>query len=483
MSDLSVTSQPLGGLASVSLPIEQVDLPVPTSHRDAIGRAALVGADLVAVAAALLLVAGTTAAALTPSLLALLPLFVLLAKMAGLYDRDQHLLHKTTLDEGPTLLAVAAIFSLVVVGAWPSWVAGGAGPLLLWGALTAGLIVARSASRFFVVAVTSPERVLVIGDAAAAALVQRKFAGAPLLNAVVVGRIAAEPSPRIAHPSDSLDELPAVLRELRVERAVVVSMQAGGDDLIEVVRMAQACGVKVAVLPRLLEIIGSSVEFDDLGGQGLLSLRRFGLTRSSRILKRVFDLVVAVVLLLVFAPLMLAVALAVKLSSPGTVVFRQTRIGRNGEAFEMLKFRTMVMGADERKHELRHRNEAPPLFKIANDPRTTRVGRFLRRHSLDELPQLVNVLRGEMSIVGPRPLVVDEDRVFTGWQRLRYRVAPGITGPWQVLGSGRVPFDDMVTLDYLYCANWSLWLDLKIMARTVPYVMRRRSDEHVSGSR
>ena len=146
----------------------------------------------------------------------------------------------------------------------------------------------------------------------------------------------------------------------------------------------------------------------------------------------------------------------------------------------MLKFRTMVTGADERKHELSDRNEASPLFKIANDPRTTRVGRFLRRHSLDELPQLINVLRGDMSIVGPRPLVVDEDRVFTGWQRLRYRVAPGITGPWQVLGSSRVPLHDMVTLDYLYCANWSLWLDVKIIARTAVYVMRPRSDEYVT---
>ena len=119
------------------------------------------------------------------------------------------------------------------------------------------------------------------------------------------------------------------------------------------------------------------------------------------------------------------------------------------------------------------------MFKIADDPRTTRVGRFLRRHSLDELPQLVNVLRGDMSLVGPRPLITDEDRLFSGWQRRRYHVAPGITGPWQILGSSRVPMSDMVTLDYLYCANWSLWLDAKVLARTIPYVLSRRSGEHV----
>ena len=146
----------------------------------------------------------------------------------------------------------------------------------------------------------------------------------------------------------------------------------------------------------------------------------------------------------------------------------------------MLKFRTMVRDADQRKHELLDLNQAAPMFKIADDPRMTKVGRFLRRRSLDELPQLVNVLRGDMSLVGPRPLVTAEDRLFSGWERRRYHVAPGVTGPWQILGSSRVPMDDMLTIDYLYCANWSLWLDAKILARTIPYVLSRRSPEFVS---
>jgi lipopolysaccharide/colanic/teichoic acid biosynthesis glycosyltransferase len=143
----------------------------------------------------------------------------------------------------------------------------------------------------------------------------------------------------------------------------------------------------------------------------------------------------------------------------------------------MLKFRTMVTDADQRKHELLDLNEAGPMFKIPNDPRSTRIGRFLRRRSLDELPQLFNVLRGDMSLVGPRPLIPEEDRLFSGWQRRRHHVAPGITGPWQILGSTRVPVNDMVTIDYLYCANWSLWLDAKILVRTIPYVLSRRSPE------
>ena len=178
------------------------------------------------------------------------------------------------------------------------------------------------------------------------------------------------------------------------------------------------------------------------------------------------------------SPFLLVLVILVKLSSPGPAIFRQTRMGRDGNEFQMLKFRTMVFDADERKMELLEDNEAAPLFKIADDPRATRVGRFLRRNSLDELPQLINVLRGDMSMVGPRPLIVDEDRLFSGWQRRRYHVSPGITGPWQILGSSRVPVSDMVSLDYLYCANWSLWLDAKILARTVPYVLSSKSGEY-----
>ena len=169
-------------------------------------------------------------------------------------------------------------------------------------------------------------------------------------------------------------------------------------------------------------------------------------------------------LLLVLAPMLLLIALAVKLT-PGPRLLPPDLVGRHGREFQLLKFRTMVQNAEDRKGELLEHNQAAPLFKIADDPRTTRVGARLRRYSLDELPQLFNVLRGDMSLVGPRPLVTEEDRLFSGWQRRRYHVAPGITGPWQILGSSRVPVEDMLTLDYLYCSSWSLWLDAKILAR------------------
>jgi lipopolysaccharide/colanic/teichoic acid biosynthesis glycosyltransferase len=190
--------------------------------------------------------------------------------------------------------------------------------------------------------------------------------------------------------------------------------------------------------------------------------------------KRAVDVLLAVLFLLAALPVLLVVALLVKLDSPGPVLFRQTRIGRGGRAFSMFKFRSMYDRADELKDQLRHRNEADGLFKIADDPRITKVGKLLRRSSLDELPQLFNVVAGRMSLVGPRPLVPEEDREIRGWHRRRLELTPGMTGPWQVLGSARIPLREMVTIDYLYVANWGLWGDVKILLRTVGAVFARR---------
>jgi lipopolysaccharide/colanic/teichoic acid biosynthesis glycosyltransferase len=188
-----------------------------------------------------------------------------------------------------------------------------------------------------------------------------------------------------------------------------------------------------------------------------------------------FDVLSAFLGLAVAAPLMAVTALLVKLTSRGPVFFRQERVGRGGRAFELLKFRSMCIDAEERKSELTGDNEAAEgFFKIADDPRITKVGRILRRTNLDELPQLLNVLRGEMSLVGPRPLIPQEDRRVVGWHRRRLELTPGMTGHWQVLGSSRVPLDEMVAIDYLYVANWSLWTDLKLLLRTVPHVLSAR---------
>ena len=233
--------------------------------------------------------------------------------------------------------------------------------------------------------------------------------------------------------------------------------------------------MRVTVLPRLLEVVGAAVQPDEVDGTTFLGVRRHGLTRSSLVLKRGMDVAVSGLLLVVLAPLMAAIAVAIKLDSRGPVLFRQRRSGRGGRAFAVLKFRTMVNGADRQKAQLRALNEAGDgLFKVAEDPRITRVGRVLRRTSLDELPQLLNVLRGDMSLVGPRPLEVDEDAGIVGWSRVRSEFTPGMTGPWQILGSTRVPLYDMVMIDYLYGSNWTLWQVVKFLLRTVPCVLGRR---------
>jgi lipopolysaccharide/colanic/teichoic acid biosynthesis glycosyltransferase len=230
----------------------------------------------------------------------------------------------------------------------------------------------------------------------------------------------------------------------------------------------------VSLLPSVHDVVGSEVVFDQLQGVTLLGVRQFGLSRSSRVIKRCFDLVGGGVLLLAASPAMIAIAVAIKLDSHGPVFFRQTRVGRGGRHFRIYKFRTMVRDAEARKAELAVRNEADGLFKIADDPRITRVGRLLRRTSLDELAQLLNVMRGDMSLVGPRPLILDEDALITGADRHRLQLTPGMTGHWQIAGSSRVPLHEMVKIDYLYVAGWSLWSDMKILLRTVPYMLARR---------
>jgi lipopolysaccharide/colanic/teichoic acid biosynthesis glycosyltransferase len=233
-------------------------------------------------------------------------------------------------------------------------------------------------------------------------------------------------------------------------------------------------GVRVSVLPRMFEVVGSSAAFDYLDGITVLGVPRFGLSTASRRVKRAFDVAGSALCLVFLAPLLLSIAAAIKLTSPGPMLFRQTRVGRDGQPFEMLKFRTMYDGADAQKRELWSLNEADGLFKIADDPRITRVGRLLRRTALDELPQLYNVLRGQMSLVGPRPLVLDEDRRIHGWYRRRLSLTPGMTGDWQVFGAARIPLREMATIDYLYVSNWSLWADIKILLRTIPFVVGRR---------
>ena len=418
--------------------------------------------------------------ALNPVALLALPLVLFVSKVTSLYDRDEHLLRKTTLDEVPALFWMATLYAFLIWLAGDLIVEGHFGrdqAVAVWALLFGGMLVTRTLARFLARAVSEEERCVVLGDARTARWISRRFEAAPALKVRIVGRLPLEPEPPgqnglpVLGDPDSL----APLLTGEIDRAIIAPGGAVSDELLDAIRRVKAAGVKVSVLPRLFEVVGSSVEFDDVDGVTLLAMRRYGLTRSSRVIKRAVDVTGSALALLMLAPLLATIAIAVKLDTPGPILFRQRRMGREDRPFEMLKFRTMVDGADAQKTALIHLNEAGGgLFKIENDSRVTRVGRILRHTSLDELPQLVNVLRGQMALVGPRPLVLDEDSRIEGWQRWRLQVPPGMTGLWQVFGSARIPLNEMVKIDYLYCANWSLWLDAKIILRTIPFVIGQR---------
>jgi exopolysaccharide biosynthesis polyprenyl glycosylphosphotransferase len=452
-------------------------------RRDALFRRMLLAADVVAVTGAFFLTVALSSRSLqlTWASAVALPILLIFAKLFGLYDRDETLLRKTTLDEAPKLLHVATLCALV------AWLAGGllvAGTLnrhealFLWLALIALLLSVRTVARWLALRMSPVERCLFIGDEVSAQAIRGKFASHCGVNAQMVAQIDLDKTAPWSAGSFSvprLSEISDLARTLDVHRAIIAPRSADAGEMLDLVRTLKAVGVRVSVLPRLLEVVGSSVEFDDLHGITVMGVRRFYLTRSSALVKRAFDLVGASLGLLAIAPLMLAVAILIKLDSRGPVFFKQLRVGQYGKRFHMLKFRTMVPEAEALKDSLRHRNEAQEgLFKIADDPRVTRVGKFLRKTALDELPQLLNIVKGEMSLVGPRPLVVEEDQRIEGWYRRRLELMPGMTGHWQILGPARVPLREMVAIDYLYVANWSLWTDVKILLRTVPHVLGRR---------
>jgi exopolysaccharide biosynthesis polyprenyl glycosylphosphotransferase len=462
--------------------------PAACLRRDTLFRRSLLGADAIAILVALVLTVVLSSRRvplhLTWESLAGVPLLLVTAKLLGLYDRDETLLRKTTLDEAPKLFQLATLSTLVAWLGGRLVVAGSLDrreALFLWLALGGLLILSRTTARAIALRLTPAERCLFIGDERSARMVGAKLTGHGGINAQVIAHLDMDqvaPWSTDAFSVPRLAEIRDLARTLDVHRVIIApgwGADADAGETLNLVRTLKAVGVRVSVLPRMLEVVGSSVEFDDLHGVTLMGVRRFDLTRSSAAIKRAFDVVGASLGLLAIAPLMLSFALAIKIDSRGPIFFRQLRVGRHGRRFYMLKFRTMVKDAEEMKDALRDRNEAQEgLFKIAADPRVTRMGRFLRTTALDELPQLFNIFTGEMSLVGPRPLVVEEDERIEGWHRRRLELMPGMTGPWQILGPARVPLKEMVALDYLYVANWSLWTDVKILLRTVPHVLGRR---------
>jgi exopolysaccharide biosynthesis polyprenyl glycosylphosphotransferase len=322
--------------------------------------------------------------------------------------------------------------------------------------------------------VLSPRRALIVGAGLEGRIVQRKLESHPEYSLQVVGFIDSERGPNVI---GAPEDLPRMIDTLEVDWVVMAAASEPTDEMLDLMRAVRRPDVHLSIVPTYSELFASNATIEELEGIPIVSLPPMRLSRSIRTVKRAIDLVASALGLLVLTPLLAAIALAIRLDTPGPIFFRQRRHGRGGTEFEIVKFRSMVADAEAMRMAMAELNEmegSGPLFKMARDPRVTKVGAFLRKTSLDELPQLWNVLRGEMSLVGPRPFVVHESEQITGWAGRRLDTTPGITGLWQVLGRNDIPFEEMVKLDYVYVTNWSLWWDIKILLRTIPTVLARR---------
>lgn len=264
-----------------------------------------------------------------------------------------------------------------------------------------------------------------------------------------------------------LGDISKVISERNVEKVIVGFSKDSHESMLELITLCNNAGVECSVLPRLFEVITDEVLVREVGGISMVPVSKKSIVGMRNAVKTIEDYVITLVGLAVFWPMLLAITIAIKVDTPGPVFFKQIRVGRHGKEFQLIKFRSMVTGADEIRDELVNGRGDDLLFKIADDPRITRVGKWIRKFSLDEVPQIFNVLKGQMSIVGPRPGLPEEIENYKGWQRLRLNAKPGITGLWQVNGRSNLPFDEMVKYDLYYIERWSLWLDIKTVLRTV----------------
>jgi exopolysaccharide biosynthesis polyprenyl glycosylphosphotransferase len=322
--------------------------------------------------------------------------------------------------------------------------------------------------------VMRPRRTLIVGAGATGRLLERKIATHPEYGLELVGFVDDDPGAEVLGGTAELTEL---VDKHHIDWIVLAFSEAPHEQTLELVREVRRPDVHLSIVPNFYELFASNAAIEDIEGVPVVSLPSMQFSRTVRMLKRTFDILASGLGLLAISPVLAAAAIAIKLDSRGPVFFRQVRHGRGGREFRIVKFRTMVADAEAKRFELAHLNQMEgggPLFKVADDPRITRVGAFLRKWSIDELPQLWNVLRGEMSLVGPRPFVVHESEQITGWAGRRLDTTPGITGLWQVLGRNDIPFEEMVKLDYIYVTNWSLWWDIKILCQTLPVVLARR---------
>jgi exopolysaccharide biosynthesis polyprenyl glycosylphosphotransferase len=457
-------------------------------HRGAVLARMLVAGDVLAALAAAAVALAALGLTSTPRaglayILAAGLLWPLLAFSIGLYRGDQLTAWASAISEVPRA------FVAVMLITWPLF---GAAALLqldkevaltfLTVAATAGFAgVSRSVVRAGLHRVPDlRQRTLILGSGVVAGQVVKKLQDNGQFGLIPVGMVDDE-----VHDVGTPDlpwlgrfgDLDTIIETQQIDRVIIAFSRASHEQLLESIRACRDAGVAIDVVPRLFEFLDGVQALDQVGGLPVLSIGAANLTSISIAAKRALDLFGSLLAITVLSPLMIAIAIAIAIESRGPVFFRQPRAGRLRSSFQLIKFRSMYIDAERRKREFEGLNEAGDgvMFKIREDPRVTRVGRFIRRYSLDELPQLFNVLRGEMSLVGPRPLIFPEtDALEEHWHLRRLELRPGLTGPWQIYGRSQTPFQEMVRFDYQYVAGWSLARDIEILLATLPAVISGR---------
>jgi exopolysaccharide biosynthesis polyprenyl glycosylphosphotransferase len=426
-------------------------------------------ADVLAIAVAAIVVGLWGSGAQAAFLLALFaPIWIVTAKLAGLYDRDHRTLRHLTVDELPWLLvwtlSSTAVLTLLLEP-FPALDLSSNDRLIVWGTALGLGFGFRASVRALWRRITPPQRMLIVGDGPLAQAVVRKLELFPDIHAEISGRVES-----CAALDERVEELVP-----SVDRVVIASSELS-EGLLE--RLLPACrlhGVRLTIVPPTRGMFGTATNLSHIADLPLLDYNTWDISRLTLGLKRSLDIVLAIVGLVVAFPLFVFAALATLLDSRGPVFFRQTRGGERARPFEMLKFRTMVQGAEAMLPELVPFDELEaPMFKLRADPRVTRVGRLLRRTSIDELPQLINVLKGEMSMVGPRPEQLDLVERYAPEHQFRLQVKPGITGPMQVYGRGELSFEERLAVEREYVENLSVTRDIRIILMTLPAVLGRR---------
>ncbi|HEX5761517.1 MAG TPA: sugar transferase [Solirubrobacterales bacterium] len=410
------------------------------------------------------------------------PVWVLTMKLHGLYDNDHRRIRHSTLDELPRLVSAAALGTLALGGLLSLSPAGplpGADAIAVGAGAFAGSFVARGVVRFFWHRLAGPAVGLVVGPPSAVATVARRVATHPEARMHLIGYLSVGEEqdagvdtgglPRLG----TVDDIAAVAHGMAVERVIVTEDQMSEPAAERLIEECKATGLGLTFLPQHFGLLGPGIELNRLAELPMLDFRFSDPSRSTLAIKRMMDVTISAALLILLALPMTIVALLIAADSGRPVLFRQRRAGKDGDPFTMLKFRTMVQGADERLGELVDLDKLEePAFKIPNDPRVTRIGRQLRRFSLDEWPQLINVLKGDMSLVGPRPEEESVVALYDERQRLRLGVKPGVTGPMQVYGRADLSFEERLAIERDYLDNISLAGDLAILLRTPRAVFR-----------